>query len=374
MKLLYDHQIIEDQRYGGVSKYFSELWKCFEESKEPQFQVSITYSNNIFLRDLTSIRYKEYNLPANKAAKRIKLEWIKYCNKKKSKEAITQKDYDIFHPCYYDPYFLPSLMGKPFVLTVHDMIHEIYADDFRASKRARSVVTWKKELCALADRIICVSHSTKKDLVKKLLVDPDKVKVIHLGGALEAKEHAGVNTSLQLPEKYILFVGERNGYKNFSRFYKAVLPLLSEEENLSIVCTGKQFTAQELKMFNHDRVGHRFVHFFADPEELYSLYNGAEFFIFPSEYEGFGIPVVEAMSAGCPMLLSNCSSLPEVGGDAALYFDPHSVEDMSETMSSLYYDGGQKEILTENGKNRVGNFSWNKMALSTYKTYQEILN
>ena len=181
---------------------------------------------------------------------------------------------------------------------------------------------------------------------------------------MEKKDDASVDTSPELPEKYILFVGERNGYKNFNRFYKAVLPLLSEEDNLKIVCTGKQFTAQELKMFHRDRVGHRFVHFFAEPNELYTLYNRAEFFIFPSEYEGFGIP----------MLLSNCSSLPEVGGDAAIYFDPHSEEDMSETMSSLYYDGRQKEILTENGKKRVVNFSWNQMALSTYQTYQEILN
>jgi len=169
-----------------------------------------------------------------------------------------------------------------------------------------------------------------------------------------------------------LFTGDRIYYKNFELFISAVSRILIDH-NLKLICTGKIFTKNEIKLFEENKISNRVIHNFVSDDMLFSLYENAIAFIFPSIYEGFGIPVLEAFAAGCPAILSNTSSLPEVGGDAALYFDPNSIDEMYNVIENLIDNKILRDELIKKGKERLNMFNWKNAALQTANVYRNIL-
>ena len=171
-----------------------------------------------------------------------------------------------------------------------------------------------------------------------------------------------------------MFVGNRNGYKNFVFFIQSISPLLLNENDLNVVCIGGgQFSEQEKSLFKSlgifDQL--KFVSF--SEERLQWLYENALSFVFPSLYEGFGMPILEAFSNNCPVAVSNCSCFPEIAGDAALYFEPDNRDSILEVVSSLVYDSSIREFIKVNGTKRVEQFSWKKAAVETVNVYKEVL-
>src|SRR5690606_2346406 len=229
---------------------------------------------------------------------------------------------DIFHPTYYDAYFL-SLLKRPFVLTVHDLTHEIYPEFFPQND---PFITHKREVIAKADHIIAISHSTAKDLQEVFGIAEKKISVIYHG---YYKGHIQEDTDFPLPARYLLYVGDRAGYKNFTRFITAVAPLLRQDKELFVICAGGgEFRLAERELFYRNGISENILQRSATDPQLNNMYQKAIMFVYPSLYEGFGLPILEAFSNNCPVAMSDSSCFPEVGGNAVIYFDPYSPEDM----------------------------------------------
>jgi glycosyltransferase involved in cell wall biosynthesis len=283
--------------------------------------------------------------------------------------AIRKQKFSVFHPTYYNPYFLNHIGKKPFVLTVYDMIHERFEEVRNADRKTSER---KRLLAGRASRIIAISGNTRDDLVKYFGINPGKIDVIHIGTSALPDMTERSNTFL--PPEYILFVGARTIYKNFQRFLRAVAPILHEEKHLDIICAGGgKFTVDENRLFEQLCLVGRILQYSAPDPMLWSLYKNARVFVFPSLYEGFGIPAIEAFACGCPIAISNASSLPEIAGDAACYFDPLDESSIRIAVVQVIRDEDLRARLVQKGLERVRDFSWDQIAQKTKKTYESVV-
>lgn len=351
VSVLYDNQIFCLQKIGGISRYFYELIKRNENSILP-----LLYTENFYLKE------SKKNILKSKFIKIINF----LINKVYMIFVLKTKNYDIFHPTYYDSYFLNLNIKTPFVITVYDMIHEIYGDSFFANNKTTTIL--KRKLCEKADGIIAISEKTKEDIINYFNINPDKIKVIYLGSNLNKNIK-----DIKLPKKYILFTGGRKGYKNFDLFLKSISKILIEDKDLYLVCTGESFTNKEIENMKKLKIENKVHQILANDDEMYTIYYNAECFVFPSLYEGFGIPILEAFEAGTPLVLSNTSCFPEIAGDAGEYFDPINEKSIETAIKNVLYDPIQKMKLIKNGKERLKKFNWDKTSKETLEFYESIL-
>ena len=174
-------------------------------------------------------------------------------------------------------------------------------------------------------------------------------------------------------DRYVLYVGERKGYKNFLPWLSAIRSIFNLDPNLKIVCTGSPFTASEQKLFAKWNISDRLVHVAANDAQMASLYRHALCFVFPSHYEGFGIPILEAFANNCPVCLSDASCFPEVAGDAAMYFAPHDAQSMYDTLREVITNATLRDELRQRGAERIKEFSLKKMVQQTCDVYRKVL-
>lgn len=394
MKVLFDHQIFDFQQFGGVSRYFFELITYFDKDPSVEWELPILYSNNEYLKTLPSLNnkilsrtektdyYKQflegYDFRGKGTLYKLKSKIFKEptfideteINKLKAIEKIKEGDFDVFHPTYYDDYFLEYIKEKPFVLTVYDLIHQIFPEFGLYEKTDKN-----KELLHRASKIIAISESTKSDLISILNIEPEKIEVTHLASSLHG-ESSGVSNDFKnkLPHKYLLYVGGRGGYKNFLFFAHIFSALAEVETDLYVVCTGSPFDEGELYLFNKIGITGRMYHTYVDDNELTFLYKNALAYIFPSMYEGFGLPILEAFSCGCPVLVSNTSSLIEIGEDAATYFEPKNPTSMINAIKEIIKNKELRLNKISKGYLQVKKYSWQKTANETKKVYQDIID
>lgn len=360
MKVLYDPQIFTWQRFGGISRYFVELIKNIDA--DVKYKLPICVSNNEYLQK-DKIANNRIFFPNCKFRGKNRIIGMLNMISFRLFLKTTKEPFDVFHPTYYDPYFLSSIGSKPLVVTVHDMIHELYAEMFGVDDcTSRN----KKILCKRADKIIAISHNTKLDLIKIFDIPEEKIEVVYLGQSFKLS----LERTLDLPERYVLFTGNRAGYKNFERFAEAFSRL---DENISLICTGTPFSSTEQAMLQKLNVSNRVRLLFASDSQLSELYARASLFVFPSEYEGFGIPVLEAFASHCPIALSNASSFPEVAGEGGAYFDPLDVNSIYETMKKVLEDEYLRQELIANGIKQLEKFSWQKMAHQICELYKSLV-
>lgn len=285
---------------------------------------------------------------------------------------LKKGEFDLIHPTHNNALeILKHRNGKTLVVTVHDMIHELFPTSFPAWDPSAAR---KKIMCQAADRIIAISQCTKDDLVRICLIDPLKIDVIHHGNSLLLPENPEEHR-LSLPERYILFVGQRQGYKNFLRTLRVYGKLAKLHPEIHFVCAGGgAFTDQEIKLINEQRLQDKISQQWVTDEELALLYQGSVAFIYPSEYEGFGLPILEAFACEAPVLCANASCFPEVADEAALYFDPQSEEEMLHTLCRFYESEELREEYIAKGKSRLKDFSWRKCAEDTLQCYHKAIN
>lgn len=366
MNILYDHQIFTSQKYGGISRYFYELIKEFDDVEDIKIRTSVLLSNNYYISNKYYIKYINF-LPNKEFARKQGI--ITRVNKINSIYQIKKQNFDIFHPTYYDTYFLKYIGVKPFVLTVYDMIHEKFKDMFPLNDE---IVKNKKILCERASKIIAISESTKKDLIELFGVDKSKIEVIYLGNSMVLDNEIALD--VEVPKRYILFVGSRDGYKNFDRFIRSISLVLNENLDLSVVCVGGgKFNNNEVDLFEKLNIDSRVFQYTLDDNLLAQFYAKASMFVFPSLYEGFGIPVLEAFACKCPLVCSNTSSLPEIAGDGAEYFDPYCKESIYNAIKTVLVDDVKKELLVQNGTERLKYFSWEETAKQTKLVYEMVI-
>lgn len=382
MRILFDHLAFDMQTHGGVTRSFVELYKHLPNDVEVEF--SVRESDNVYFKELFPMlprreyQYHEFlgglQFRGKGYLHRLydKLthgDYYPNFNKNYSIELLKKSNFDIFHPTFFDDYFLPYLNGKPFVLTIHDMIPELYPqyfakDDFQ--------IVMKRKLAPLASAIIAVSDHTKKDVVRILNVPENKVHVIYHGCSFPDKS----NIQIPYTKPYVLYVGDRWGYKNFSLFVNYVAPVLIINTDLHVVCTGKPFSSEEIQMMESLGIRNRFIHHWAKTdEEFFSLYHHASCFVYPSEYEGFGIPILEAYKADCPVMLNHASCFPEIAGDAAIYFSmTKKSSDFAQQLTCvLSMNHTERESLLSKQKKRLERYSWQKSASQMYNIYKSIV-
>ncbi|HEX9252863.1 MAG TPA: glycosyltransferase family 1 protein [Ignavibacteriaceae bacterium] len=367
MKVLYDHQCFVQQQFGGVSRYHYQLIKELNKLQDVNAKLSLKYSNNFYINEDRNFEVKRF-FPNHKLYfKRTILDLI---NRISTSRMLKKGDYDIFHPTYYNPYFLDHLNNKPFIITVYDLIQEKFPEIINSIDKT---LENKKAVLSKAQIILAISNSTKNDLIQLYGISAEKIEVVYLAASIN-KTFASANLKLSLPEKYILFVGNRDFYKNFKNFVLAVEPLLKEHKDLFLIAAGGGgFTKEENQHFNSMHMDKKIIHFGADDKTLAALYSNSLAFIFPTLYEGFGIPALEAMNCDCPVIMSNTSSLPEVGGDAAIYFDPNNTDDMREKIESLIINKDLRDDLILKAKTQRQKFSFEKTALQTLEVYKKLI-
>lgn len=258
---------------------------------------------------------------------------------------------DVFHSSDWTQ---PPTKAKK-VTTVHDLVvykyPEVSHPKIIAAQKRR--LEWVKKEC---DLVIAVSQATKKDIVEILKIPEEKIRVIYEAAT---PNFAAVKTKVK--KEYILAVGTREPRKNLGRLIQAYQLLKLKDVELAIA--GNFGWGEDVK-------GVKCLGYVPN-EKLPELYSGAKVFVYPSLYEGFGIPILEAMACGCPVVTSNVSSLPEVGGEAAIYTDPLKVTDLTEKIK--YALGADRDKLAKKGFDQVKKFSWEKTAQETFEVYQSLL-
>lgn len=353
------------QEYGGISRYFFELSTRIVQSD--CFTVKILaplYVNKYFGghgRTIVAGRYVPRISRTGGA--------VTYLNSPIVKFVLNRHPPAIVHETYYAPFRLAHRSTKT-VITVHDMIHEKFRDSLPGADR---MVRLKAQAVRRADQVICVSENTKNDLTQHIDLDSSKIAVVYHGYLKTVSDPTGRNRIVSEP--YILYVGLRHYYKNFSRFLLAYGSDIRLTKDFMLVCLGGgRFSLQELCEIDRLRLPRdRVVQIDGGDDILSNLYSHASLFVFPSLYEGFGIPSLEAMAFGCPVACSNTGSLPEVAGPAAEYFCPYDVEDIISAIESVVYSTERTATLIALGFQRIKEFSWDKCAEETKRVYCSLL-
>jgi glycosyltransferase involved in cell wall biosynthesis len=231
---------------------------------------------------------------------------------------------------------------------------------------------WQRNSVKNVNKIITISENTKNDLINIWNIPEKKIKVIYLG--IEEINLEQFDKKRIYPNPYILFVGQRFSYKNFINYLKAFKILTHTNKDLILVCTGIPFSNSEKRMLYQMGLLDKVIHISASERTMISLYHNAELFVYPSLYEGFGMPLIEAMNCCCPIICSKTSCFPEIAQDAALYFDPYITESMLEITRKVLDNRKIKIKLIENGNKRKKDFSWKKCAEEHIKLYKELFN
>lgn len=361
MVIFYDHQIFTWQKIGGISRYFTELLCRIPEENRIQ---SVLASNNIYL--CTKKPFQFFQFFPNKYI------WgrdviYNYLNTQRTIKLLKDGHFDIFHPTEYDTYFLPYLGRKKLIITVHDLIHELYIDN----NYSRKYVSLKTSCIKRADGIIAISEQTKQNIIDYYKVPSSKIKVIYHGFE---RNNLEMDTSRLFDFDYILYVGDRNGYKNFEIVLQAFKELNTNNIGVKLVCTGKKFTQSEILQMKQLGIQDSIFHIFASEVQMKQLYRDAKCFVFPSIAEGFGLPLLEAFDNNCPVIASNIDCFKEIIGENGLYFDPNDKNDLLAKLNQVLSDEQTKDCLIENGINRLCLFSWKKTVDETFDYYKIIEN
>ena len=279
------------------------------------------------------------------------------------------KDVDLVHFPYFEPFFLALPIYKKYktVVTVHDLTPIIFPEAF--PRGIKGELKWQMQRFSLkkTNAIITDSNSSQKDIIKRVGVSQPKVDVVYLAAGevfkrLESKSSILNKTKNKygLPDKFILYVGDVTWNKNLPRLLDAV-----KEADLPIVMVGKNLVSEnydKLNPWNHDlnrvwelsKENNKIIRLgFVPDEDLVSIYNLATVFIMPSLYEGFGLPILEAMACGCPVITSKEGSLPEVAGKGAYFVDAYNMEDIKNGIKNVFSDEKLQEELSIKGFENV---------------------
>jgi len=369
LRVLFDHQTFSHQRFGGNSRYFAELLNELYRAGEIEFDLPVVQSPNEYLAHAPYFHGRtspRIDIPAFLA---------RYVRNTLQTQVVARRPHDIFHATFYDPSALLAVRDAKLVVTVLDMIPEHFPDAFTTTGLYGRFITkrWiegKRTLCERADAILAISENTKRDVVAFYGIDPARITVTHLGNRLVSD---GSDARPQgFPDRYILYVGTRNTYKNFPFFIESAAPLLAKDPALHVVCIGGgAFDANEQALVERAGLAGRVVQRSVPDRELAASYAHALAFVFPSLYEGFGIPILEAFGCGCPALLANASCFPEIAGDAARFFDPHDPASLREALSDVIGDPALASELRDKGRARVREFTWEATARQTLAVYRE---
>lgn len=359
MNIVYDHQIFGWQKYGGISRYFYEL--ASRVAAAEGFSASIVAPLHVssYLAG-GGVAVRGVRIPGIRNSGRI----LGALNDLISPPFLRRARPDLLHETYYSRRTLAP-EGCPKVLTVFDMTHEKFPAAFLSRDDTRDT---KRAAVKRADQVICISENTRRDLIDIIGIPAEKTAVVHLGFTLTA----GPAAHPPRGKPFLLYVGARGAYKNFDALLEAYAasPALRSGFDL-IAFGGGPFSQAEKERLRACGLLDSVIQESGNDAVLAALYSEAAAFVYPSLYEGFGIPLLEAMSFDCPVVCSNSSSFPEVAGNAACYFEPENADSIRSAIESVVSSSFLREELTRMGRERITHFSWDRTAQETMDIYKE---
>jgi mannosyltransferase len=351
LKIVFNNIVFSFQKAGGISVVWFELIKGFIENKnfECYFVRHVNDNLNLYWSEFNkdSLNFIDHNI--NKDLARLISPRIEFEEK------------FIYFTSGYDICQNSNAIN---VIIIHDFIYEIFGK-FRLGTLVNKFI--KKRAILKSDIIFCVSNNTKNDLLSRFskMEETKKIGVVHNGVSEDFK--LSIESKSEQIEKYILFVGRRSEYKNFDKIVNALT--VNEDFQLKIV-SGVNPTTEEIEYLNRVLGQNRYEFLIGvSNEQLKKLYNYAFCLVYPSDYEGFGIPILEAQSSGCPVVTCNNSSISEISGNAVIYLEDLSITSFTKAFKCLEIDSFRNALI-ERGAENAKNYSWEKMT-SEYQNYLE---
>jgi glycosyltransferase involved in cell wall biosynthesis len=364
MRILYDGQIYAYQTTGGISRYFANIIDRLPQDAHLTIN-AIHCTDKPYYPAHPNLTVQEYRgFRPTRVSNRIRPHYFRWLNDRQT--------FDILHPTYYfrltqTPF---SQTHQPLVITVHDMIHELFADSIDPKGYT---IRAKQDAIQAADAIICVSENTKNDLLKYFPEAESKTTVILL--ASEFSDDWTYGDEAVPSQPYFLYVGSRDkSYKNFDTLLIAFSKATSINPDIFLCVVGSPFSDEEKQQITELKLTNQIQHYrYASDTHLAKLYRCSVAFVYPSLYEGFGIPPLEAMACGTVVVASNSSSIPEVVGDAGILFEPKAARDLADILLNLLDSPSDRDRLIAKGHDRHQRFSWDKTAAQTVEVYRSLL-
>ncbi len=363
MRILYDGQIYASQMAGGISRYFANLIEKLPESISPVLTTCQNLSINYPYRSkLKTFHYQRFGFRPGRVSYWLEPYYFRAVN--------CLNRFDVIHPTYYNLLSRQDLSKcrYPIVLSVWDMIHEIFPEQMDVNGSHRDM---KRRAILAAQKIVCISENTKKDLLERYSIPEEDVTVTYLASELDISLSYG---SESIPERpYFFYVGGRANYKNFERLLIAFEKVVSDADDLALCVVGSPFTEDEETLIYDLGLEEHIKHYgYVNDRHLAKLYRCSLAFVYPSLYEGFGIPPLEAMACGTVAIAANSSSLPEVVGDAGLLFDPLSTDELIDQLRFVLDYPSERDRLISAGQTRAKQFSWDKTVAQTVEVYRTV--
>ena len=357
MKIIYDYSIFTHQPFGGISRYFINLNQVIKKDNQSIILAPIHF--NKFLNS-----YNDYEGTFINKFPKYTSKFLRFYNDSMSNKFISNFKPDVFHKTYYNDFLPKNFSGKK-IITVYDLIHEKFYKDFNFKESDRP----KKKLLENSDLIIAISNKTKSDLIEYYNIPSEKIFVTHLGvNVLPNKLDYNI-----IDGEYILFVGDRKRYKNFINLLKAYSISKKINKNFKLVLFGggDLFNSEKEIIKRYKIEPSSIIQISGNDKNLSSLYSFSSLFIFPSKYEGFGLPLLEAASLQCPIACSDIEVFKEIMHNGAHYFNPDSVDDIAEQLEKVLFSTLLKNNLILHASKRLSIFSWEKCANETLEIYKK---
>lgn len=362
MRIFYDGAIFGIQSAGGVNRYVEKLIEHLPGDCRPHLVTTEP------LKHRPSHPALETRVSAVPNAFAWSRPLSKHWSAWSCRRYLNAVRPDVVHPSYYATIARESLWRRSgaIVVTVYDLIHEKFREMLRGSEKQ---IRLKRRAVERADHLICISENTRRDLIECYGVPESRTSVVPIAADLSVPAGAA---DVPVGDRF-LFVGSRAPYKNFDRLLQALARIRSSRPALGLDCVGPEFSSDERQRIAAlgltDAVASLGP---VNDDLLVDAYRRSIALVYPSLYEGFGLPPLEAMRVGTPVICSGTSSLPEVVGDAALTVDPTDIDAIAERMSWLADDRSRREGLIEAGRRRANRFGWQRMADETAAVYRQV--
>jgi glycosyltransferase involved in cell wall biosynthesis len=361
VRLAFDEQIFVAQHYGGISRLFAELSKQFlrDDALEVDLLPLDAPVVNRYLLDEPHLRDRLKVTDAGTTVAAL----ARYFVRMRPRTSV-----DVIHNTFYLPHGLAGYPKARRVVTVHDMIPELLPK----SRRRLDFITLKRRYVMSADHVICVSEATRNDMLRVYGDIKAPISVVYHG--VDPIFRPSDPRVPGLPDRYLLFVGNRGQYKDANVLLNAFASLRAKDDTLDLVFTGGgAFSRAERAQHQELRIADRISQVSLKDTVMSGAYGNALMCVFPSRFEGFGLPALEAMASGIPAVVARATSLPEVGGDAAAYFEPGRADQLADLISEILGDSALRTRMVAAGLERAGQFTWATAAERTADVYRSML-
>lgn len=358
---------------SGIGRYIRNLVSNLQDLDE---------ENEYFIL-LQNEEYESLNFNKNFQKVKTSSRWYSIAEQIEIPKILNKLNLDLVHFPHFN---VPLFYRGKFIVTIHDLIHQNFQMK-RATTHSPTIYKLKqlgyktifKNGIKKSQKIITPSNFVKGELINKWKVSKDKITVTHEAvdeGLIDTfkkiseKEERNILDKFSIKPPFIFYVGNAHPHKNIENLIKAFLILRNKYKYLKLVLSGNNHYFWERLKSQYNQKDIIYTGYI-DEKELVALYKNAQCFVMPSLEEGFGIPILEAMACECPVVTSNVASLPEVGGESCVYFDPKEVNDMVDKITLVLNNTSLRKKLITEGKKRSEEFSWKELASETLKIYKE---